>query len=211
MIRSVLGQPTGTSIRFANGAAAAIQKWTQSHGYQCEVEKIALEGEGRIAERMDLLWKLLLNWIEKIRKADFVMIACHSQGVPVAMMLVAKLIEFGCVNNTRIGVCALAGINLGPFADYRSRWIGGSAGELFDFARLDSQVSRDYEAALGIALTFGVRVVYIGSIDDQLVSLEVGNQFHWGNPSLNLAKSDSRLVFDIWLHRPSLYLQGCVY
>ena len=173
MIRSVLGQPTGTSIRFANGAAAAIQRWAQNQGYQCEVEKIALEGEGRIAERISLLWNLLLNWIEKIRRADFVMIACHSQGVPVAMMLVAKLIEYGCVHDTRIGVCALAGINLGPFADYKSRWIGGSAAELFDFARLDSQVSKDYEAALGTALKSGVRVVYVGSIDDQLVSLEV--------------------------------------
>jgi hypothetical protein len=132
-----------------------------------------LEGEGKVAERIELLWKLLLNWVEKIRKADFIMIACHSQGVPVAMMLVAKLIEFGCVNNARIGVCALAGINLGPFSDYKSRWIGGSTAELFDFARLDSQVSKEYEAALDIALKSGVRVAYIGSIDDQLVSLEV--------------------------------------
>ena len=173
LIRTVLGQPTGTSIRFANSAADAIQRWVQDHGYSCEVEKVALEGEGRIAERIDLLWKLMLNWIEEIRKADFVMIACHSQGVPVTMMLVAKLIAFGCVNAARIGVCAMAGVNLGPFADYKSRWISGSAGELFDFARPDSAVSRDYEAALDTALRFGVRIVYVGSIDDQLVSLEV--------------------------------------
>ena len=121
LIRSVLGQPTGTSIRFANSAASAIQRRCQEQGYSCEVEKVALEGEGKIAERIDLLWKLMLNWIEKIRKADFVMIACHSQGVPVAMMLVAKLIAFGCVNSARIGVCAMAGVNMGPFADFKSR------------------------------------------------------------------------------------------
>lgn len=173
LIRSVLGQPTGTSIRFANGAASAIQVWTRNQGYSCEIERVALEGEGKIAERIDLLWKLLLNWIDKIRKADFVMVACHSQGVPVAMMLVAKLIEFGCVNSAKIGVCAMAGVNLGPFTDYKSRWISGSAGELFEFALPNSQVSKDYEAALGVALRFGVKIVYIGSIDDQLVSLEV--------------------------------------
>lgn len=172
LIRSVLGQPTGTSIRFANGAAGAIQKWTHDQGYSCEIEKVALEGEGKIAERIDLLWKLMLNWIEKIRKADLVMIACHSQGVPVAMMLVSKLIAMGCVNAAKIGVCAMAGVNLGPFADYKSRWISGSAGELFDFARPDSQVSKDYEAALDVALRFGVKIVYVGSIDDQLVSLD---------------------------------------
>ncbi|KAL8793931.1 MAG: hypothetical protein Q9195_003444 [Heterodermia aff. obscurata] len=172
LLRSVLGQPTGTSMRFANGAASAIQAWTFRRGYSCEIEKIALEGEGKIAERLDVLWKLLLNWMEDIRKADFIMIACHSQGVPVTMMLVSKLIAFGCVSNARIGVCAMAGVNLGPFGDYKSRWISGSAGELFDFAQADSEVSKAYETALSSALRFGVRVLYVGSIDDQLVSLE---------------------------------------
>ncbi|MCJ1337882.1 hypothetical protein MMC09_003166 [Bachmanniomyces sp. S44760] len=172
LIRTVLGQPTGTSIRFADSAAEAIQHWCQDRGYTCEVEKIALEGEGRIAERIELLWKLMLNWIENLRKADFILVACHSQGVPVAIMLIAKLIAFGCVHGARIGVCAMAGTNLGPFMEYKSRWISGSAGELFDFARPDSQVSRDYEAALETCLRFGVRAVFVGSIDDQLVSLE---------------------------------------
>ncbi|KAI2732471.1 hypothetical protein CBS147332_1610 [Penicillium roqueforti] len=171
-IRSVLGQPTGTSIRFSNMAADAIRKYTESHGYSCEIAKIALEGEGRITERVDLLWKLLLNWMEEIRKADFVMFACHSQGVPVTIMLVSKLIQFGCLDAKRVGICAMAGVNLGPFPDYRSRWISGSAGELFEFALPYSKVSKEYEAALKCALNFGVRISYIGSIDDQLVSLE---------------------------------------
>lgn len=164
-------------MRFANGAANAIQAWTAHQGYSCEIEKVALEGEGKIAERVDLLWKLLFNWMEKIRKADFVIIACHSQGVPVAIMLLAKLIAFGCVNGARIGVCAMAGVNLGPFGDYKSRWISGSAGELFDFADAASHVSKDYEAALSSVLSFGVKVLYAGSIDDQLVSLEVSRNF----------------------------------
>ena len=173
LIRSVLGQPTGTSIRFADGAANAIHKWTESQGYTCGIEKVALEGEGKILERVDVLWKLLLNWTDNIRRADFIMVACHSQGVPVAIMLIAKLIEFGCVQDAKIGVCAMAGVNLGPFVDYRSRWIGGSARELFDFAQAESQVSKDYHAALTAILNSGVRVAYVGSIDDQLVSLDV--------------------------------------
>ncbi|KAJ5558535.1 hypothetical protein N7535_008750 [Penicillium sp. DV-2018c] len=172
LIRNIIGQPTGTSIRFSNMAADAVRKYTESRGYSCEIEKIALEGEGRITERVDLLWKLLLNWMEEIRKADFVMIACHSQGVPVGIMLAAKLIQFGCLDGKRVGICAMAGVNLGPFPDYRSRWISGSAGELFEFALPFSKVSKEYEAGLKCALGFGVRISYIGSIDDQLVSLE---------------------------------------
>lgn len=172
-IRNLLGQPTGTSLRFSNMAAEAFRKYTADRGYSCEIETIALEGEGRIAERVDLLWKLLLNWMEQIRKADFIMVACHSQGVPVSIMLVAKLIAFGCINASRVGICAMAGVNMGPFSAFRSRWISGSAGELFDFEIPFSKVSKDYEAALRCVLDHGVRISYIGSIDDQLVSLEV--------------------------------------
>ncbi|KAK6384533.1 hypothetical protein LTS17_002096 [Exophiala oligosperma] len=172
LIRTVLGQPTGTSIKFADMAAKCIKKWTRSHGYECEVKSAALEGEGRITERVELLWKLLLNWIDEIRKSDFVMIACHSQGVPVAIMLVAKLIQFGCISGARVGICAMAGVNMGPFQEYKSRWISGSAGELFDFSDPNSKVSKSFLEAMEVILKFGVRLTFVGSIDDQLVSME---------------------------------------
>jgi hypothetical protein len=176
IIQKVLGQPTGTSIRFANAAAAAIKDWTDARGYSPEIEQIALEGEGYIAERVNTLWKLLLNWIEHIKQADFILVACHSQGVPVAMMLVAKLIQFGCVNATRIGVCAMAGVNMGPFIEYKTKYFGPTAAELFEFSNPKSLVSQMYLAALDEVLRFGVRIFYVGSIDDQLVSLEVSQQ-----------------------------------
>lgn len=105
---------------------------------------------------------MLLNWIDTIKEADVILVACHSQGVPVAVSLVAKLIGLGCVHGGRIGILGMAGINLGPFTDYQSRWIGGSAGELFDFGRSDSRVSEDYRTALDVVLKFGVKVVYLG-------------------------------------------------
>jgi hypothetical protein len=121
LLRTVIGQPTGTSIRFANHAAAAIRRWGDQHGcVDCEIEKVALEGEGKIAERVDNLWKLLLNWIDHVRKADFIMIACHSQGVPVALMLVAKLIEFGVVCTGKIGVCAMGKLSIELLLDIGS-------------------------------------------------------------------------------------------
>lgn len=188
IFQKILGQPTGTSIRFSNSAAQAIKNWTDERGYECEIEKIALEGEGFIADRVDTLWKLLLNWVEHLRQADFIMVACHSQGVPVAIMLVARLIEFGCVSSARIGVCAMAGINLGPFAEYRSRIFGGSALELFDFGNPSSKVSQTYQHALQKVLRFGTRIVYVGSIDDQLVSMEVT----FFNPSMHQLETDLR-------------------
>ncbi|POS88436.1 hypothetical protein EPUL_000040, partial [Erysiphe pulchra] len=173
LIRTVIGQPTGTSIRFANHAADAVRRWTETHNMgNCDIEIVALEGGGKISDRVDILWRLLLNWINHIQKADFTLIACHSQGVPVSVMLVAKLIEFGVVTTGRIGICAMAGVSLGPFVEYKSRLIGGSAGELFEFGNPESDISKKYERSLRTSLNYGVRVMFCGSIDDQLVSME---------------------------------------
>lgn len=174
-LRAMIGQPTGTSIRFANHCAEAIRRWADSHGCEsCEIEKVALEGEGKIGERVENLWKLLLNWIDHIRDADLIVVACHSQGVPVSAMLLAKLIDLGIITNTKIGVCAMAGVNLGPFPDYKSGmgYLMGSAAELWEFANPESEVSKRYEASLKAILAHGVRITYVGSIDDQLVPIE---------------------------------------
>jgi hypothetical protein len=71
----------------------------------------------------------------------------------------------------------VAGVSLGPFPEYRARFSmfspASSATELFEFAEAQSTVSRKYEEALRIAMKYGVRVTYCGSIDDQVVSMEV--------------------------------------
>lgn len=107
-LKPIIGQPTGTSLRFANFAAEAIRRWADNNGQEdCEIEKVALEGEGKIFDRVNNLWTLLLNWIDHIRQSDFIILACHSQGVPVTIILLAKLIDLGIVTNAKIGVCSM--------------------------------------------------------------------------------------------------------
>ncbi|KDN71762.1 hypothetical protein CSUB01_02658 [Colletotrichum sublineola] len=174
-LRPIVGQPTGTSLRFANLGAEAIRRWTDFHGCpNCEIEKVALEGDGKIADRVDNLWKLLLNWIEQIRNADLILVACHSQGVPVGIMLLAKLIDLGIITNAKLGVCAMAGVSLGPFPDYKSSMgiLMGAAHELWEFSNPDSDISKRYEHSLKEVLQYGARITYIGSIDDQVVPME---------------------------------------
>ena len=196
-LRPMIGQPTGTSLKFANHCADAIRRWADTHGCgDCDIEKVALEGEGKISDRVENLWKLLLNWIDHIRKADLIVVAGHSQGVPVSVMLVAKLIELGIITTGKIGICAMgeslsrsspdrnygftdvylsAGVSLGPFPDYKSGMgmLMGSAAELWEFGNPESEVSKRYEASLKAILNYGVRITFVGSIDDQLVPLEV--------------------------------------
>ncbi|OTA03378.1 hypothetical protein A9Z42_0038350 [Trichoderma parareesei] len=172
-LRPMIGQPTGTSLRFAGLCADAIRKWADNHGSpDCEIEKVALEGEGRINDRVANLWKLLLNWVEHIRQADLVIIACHSQGVPVSIMLLEKLIDLGVLTNTKVGVCAMAGVALGPFPDYKSSILMGSVAELWEFGDPQSSNSQRFEACLKRVVDFGARITFVGSIDDQLVPME---------------------------------------
>lgn len=202
MIQKILGQPTGTSIRFANYGASAIKAWCEANQPEIkdvEIEKVALEGEGFVSDRVDTLWKLMLNWLSHLRQADFILVACHSQGVPVAILLIAKLIHLGCLSsNARIGICAMAGINLGPFLEYKSRLFGGSALELFDFCDNNSKVSRSYAESLDVCLRHGVRVTYVGSLDDQLVSLESSLHAPLSHPYVNRG-----LFVDGRLHAPN--------
>ncbi|KAM5377971.1 hypothetical protein ACJZ2D_004717 [Fusarium nematophilum] len=172
-LRPMIGQPTGTSLRFAGLGAEAIRRWAEAHGCgDCEIEKVALEGEGKIRDRVENLWKLMLNWIDHIRSADLVLIACHSQGVPVSIMLLEKLIDLGIITNAKVGVCAMAGVALGPFPDYKSGLLMGSAAELWEFGNPESDNSKRFEAALKHVVDYGARITFIGSIDDQLVPME---------------------------------------
>ncbi|KAK6533439.1 hypothetical protein TWF694_002380 [Orbilia ellipsospora] len=171
LVQRVLGEPTGTSVRFATEGAAAIQRWADKHDISVDIEKIALEGEGRVSDRVEVLWKLLENRLDVIQTADFILVCCHSQGTPVGVHLVARMIEYGLVERTKIGIIGMAGINLGPFVELNSRILTGSAKELFDFSSPTSEVSQQYIESLSAVLAHGVKLVFVGSIDDQLVSL----------------------------------------
>jgi UDP-2,3-diacylglucosamine pyrophosphatase LpxH len=53
----------------------------------------------------------------------------------------------------------------------------GSAAELWEFADPQSEVSKRLEASIKTVLKHGARITYVGSIDDQLVPLEVCSHF----------------------------------
>jgi hypothetical protein len=99
----------------------------------------------------------------------------------------------------------IAGISLGPFADYKSRLFSGSAGELFEFADPESVVSKKYEDSLRVALKYGVRVTFCGSIDDQLVSIEVCICRPFSYPTVNFP-----IVIHFLNRQSPVYLQSCL-
>jgi hypothetical protein len=115
-------------VKFATLASEAIHRYCErQYGSPAAVDvvKIALEGEGTVAVRIDMLWKNLAGkeeWMDHIREADLILVACHSQGSPVGAGIMARLVEEGMVSErTRLGLLCIAGIHLGPAMDVGQR------------------------------------------------------------------------------------------
>jgi hypothetical protein len=197
MIRTILGEPTGTSIKFSNEAADAIARWANEKGYDnISIEKIALEGEGKVSDRVESLYKLLCNWLDSIKQADFIFMAAHSQGTPVAIQLLARLITDGHVNKNKhkLGLLAMAGISLGPMPGLDQKYFmrayssieNESLMELFEFQNVNSVQSQRYLDALKLVIEQyqNCKIVFIGSMNDQLVPLYSSICTHISHPSI---------------------------
>ncbi|KAH3676107.1 hypothetical protein WICMUC_002404 [Wickerhamomyces mucosus] len=197
MIRPIIGEPTGTSLKFINEVEKSIWKWIKSCQItdEIKIQKIALEKEGKILDRVDFFYKILQNWKEEIINSDYIYIAAHSQGCPVSIILLAKLIKSFLHNNNnqKITLLAMAGINNGPFYGLidqnfvikaYSTFENDSLKELFSFQKLDSENSQIYLESLTILLDFNVKIIFIGSINDQLVPLYSSNCLHIRHPNI---------------------------
>ncbi|KAG2006380.1 hypothetical protein CC2G_002700 [Coprinopsis cinerea AmutBmut pab1-1] len=214
VMRTVLGEPTGTSSKFANMMEQALREFEDAHGVQLEkVTKIPLEGEGTIQRRVERLYSNLLansEWMGDLHEADAVIVATHSQGSVVSTHLLDRLIADKHIRPSvepievsgadsfpsavgvnvspgrkpqRVCCLALCGIHLGPL-----RYLSGSslvqpyiqyfestaARELFEFQNTESAVSKAYVQALRNVLHHGVKMVYIASLNDQVVPIYSG-------------------------------------
>ncbi|KAG8700672.1 hypothetical protein FRC08_004565 [Ceratobasidium sp. 394] len=146
IVRSVFGEPTGTSVKFATMGVEALRQFAEKHGLNLEsVIPMPLEGEGTIERRVSKLYEDLLNhpqWLADLHRADIVFVATHSQGSIVSTHLIARLISDGHIR-TRLNrdavnrateqtgvlppmaphrVCCLAmcGIHMGPLYSLNS-------------------------------------------------------------------------------------------
>ncbi|KAG8741129.1 hypothetical protein FRC10_003273 [Ceratobasidium sp. 414] len=201
IVRSVFGEPTGTSVKFATMGVEALRQFAEKHGLNLESVPMPLEGEGTIERRVSKLYEDLLNHPQ----ADIVLVATHSQGSIVSTHLIACLISDGhirtrsnrdAVNRAteqtgvlppiaphRVCCLAMCGIHMGPLYSLNSsslaqpylQWFESQAArELFEFQNTGSEVSRNYVAALSTALDHGTKFVYVASLNDQVVPIYSG-------------------------------------
>lgn len=204
VMRTVIGEPTGTSLKFVNMAVQALEEFQDKHGVKLsKITKIPLEGEGTISRRVDKLYQNLIGnkeWMDELQTADVIFFATHSQGSIVSTHILDRLITDGHICTAprdsanapgssitrplqRVCCLALCGIHLGPLRylstsslvlPYIQYFESTAARELFEFQNTDSQISRDYVKALRNVLDNGVKMVYIASLNDQVVGLYSG-------------------------------------
>lgn len=209
VMRTVIGEPTGTSSKFVNMAVQALEEFQDKHNVKLsKITKIPLEGEGTISRRVDKLYQNLIGnkeWMDDLQNADVIFFATHSQGSIVSTHILDHLITDGHIRTAprdltanaivvasggsitrppqRVCCLALCGIHLGPLRylstsslvlPYIQYFESIAARELFEFQNTDSQISRDYVKALRNVLDNGVKMVYIASLNDQVVGLYSG-------------------------------------
>ncbi|KAJ3756772.1 hypothetical protein EV360DRAFT_47409 [Lentinula raphanica] len=209
VMRSMLGEPTGTSPKFVNMMEQALEEFQSTHGVKFDkVTKIPLEGEGTIDRRVEKLYSNLLSnesWVEDLHRADVVFVATHSQGSVVSTHLLDRLIRDRHIRTTknaasepildlgtnmiplppqRVCCLCLCGIHLGPLRYLSSSSLlqpyiqqyfeSAAARELFEFQNTESDVSKAYVRALQNVLHNEVKMVYVASLNDQVVPIYSG-------------------------------------
>ncbi|CAE6449529.1 unnamed protein product [Rhizoctonia solani] len=176
LVRSVFGEPTGTSVKFATMGVDALRQFAEKHDLELEsVTPMPLEGEGTIERRVTK--QALLHVFGKARSDFFAVILIAVNRVTEQSGVLPPVAPH------RICCLAMCGIHMGPlyslnsssFAQPYLQWFESQAArELFEFQNTESEVSRNYVAALSIALDHGTKFVYIASLNDQVVPIYSG-------------------------------------
>ncbi|KAF9076352.1 hypothetical protein BDP27DRAFT_1313189 [Rhodocollybia butyracea] len=208
VMRSMLGEPTGTSPKFVNMMEQALEEFQSTHGIKFDkVTKIPLEGEGTIERRVERLYTNLLSnkaWVDDLHNAEVIFVATHSQGSVVSTHLLDRLIRDRHIRTAknaaseplsdlgvslvplppqRVCCLCLCGIHLGPLRylssssllqPYIQYFESTAARELFEFQNTESDVSKAYVKALQNVVHHETKMVYVASLNDQVVPIYSG-------------------------------------
>ncbi|KAJ3083811.1 hypothetical protein HDU99_005899 [Rhizoclosmatium hyalinum] len=198
LLRNITGTPTGTSQKFAEKMEQAVRMHfldtTDTNLPPSSISSISLEGHGKVEDRVDKLHAQIMRpdsgYAKAIQDADTVLVAAHSQGCPVSVMLFARLVREGFIDPSRQRVCLLlmAGISHGPFPHLKSSVVlkveADAARQLFDFNDPTASITKRYHAAISQVLNAGIRICCVGSWYDQVVPLYSAVLHAFNHPSI---------------------------
>ncbi|CUM62807.1 uncharacterized protein PRCAT00000365001 [Priceomyces carsonii] len=196
MVKTLIGHSTGHSIKFVKEATEAFRKWQSMNSendlHDCDIQTIALEGEGKIEERVSKLLKLLENWIDIILECDFLFFVSHSQGTPVAIQLLAELITKHSIYNKKIGLLGMSGILCGPLAGLDSKLViraystteNEIMNELFEYQKPTSHLSMKLRESMQILTRNNVKITLSGAVNDQWIPIFSSLGYNFDHPNI---------------------------
>ena len=174
-------RPLNVSSRFCYYIHHALQRYMRALPGDdarppLHVTCIPLYGHGRVEERVAMYVEAQLpQYADELRRADHVIIACHSQGCMVTSSLLALLL-FGAnpplalPAPPHISILMLAGLHHGPFPDLPTDLYPPTK-ELLAYAHFHSQHAQLHAEHMRRLLDAGVRVLLVGSVHDAVVPL----------------------------------------
>ena len=191
LLHHVIGDPRRTSDRIVGMLETAVRQASDPFPPLIEgpaaIYKFPLHGDGTIEERLEKHFAELgrvaeayteegLSSLEHLRTADTIVLGAHSQGAPVAVMLLARLLDAGIIDPTkqRVTLFSAAGIFHGPFPPLRKNLVvqyveAEAARQLFHLNDPQSSVSQALLKALDRVLQSGINMTVIASWLDQVV------------------------------------------
>lgn len=231
MVRTLIGQSTGSSIKFVDIASKAMKTWLKQQNErryeedEYDIETIALEGEGRIDERVDKLFKLLDNWRDVINNSDFVFMVSHSQGVPVGIQLLTKILtsEHYHLKKKKIGFLSMSGVIYGPFNGLDSKLViraftaneNHIINEIFEFQKVGTPKNVQLNKNLKFLIENNVKIILSGSINDQFIPIysSLGCNYYHSNIYRVLSVGDTNHIpkFIITLFKIVLMMKNLGY
>ncbi|ODV78760.1 uncharacterized protein CANTADRAFT_53170 [Suhomyces tanzawaensis NRRL Y-17324] len=195
LVKTLIGQSTGNSVKFVAEATRAVQQWLQQNNpdydpLHYDIQTIALEGEGKIGERAQKLYRLLENWRAILEQSHFLFVVSHSQGTPVAIQLLARLVG-EMAPGAKVGLLSMAGFGMGPIAGLDSKLVIRAftpiereiIGEMFELQKPGSELSIQLNQAMEVLIHHNVKITFCGAIDDQFVAISssLANQYQHPN------------------------------
>ncbi|CAG8586647.1 16561_t:CDS:2 [Acaulospora morrowiae] len=187
------------SKKFCDMMTKAVLRYLSQHNINLPSDAITcipLASEGTIESRVKLLHEDLMHnktWCEALSLADVVFVVTHSQGTPVSTIFLSRLINEHLVDPRRQRICmlAMAGISHGPFPYMLKNFIvsyyiraSDTSKDLFEFMNPESMVAKKYYDAIKVVIKSGVKIVYVASLDDQVVPLYSGLFTGLSHPSI---------------------------
>lgn len=208
LVRTLIGQSTGSSIKYVDIASKCIRQWMKENRDGAEededeeeeegidITNISLEGEGKIEERVAKLNKLIINWSTIINEADFIFFISQSGSTPIAIKLLNSMFEnneFFKIDNKKIGLLSISGNFHGSFRGTNSKIViraytsieNEIINEFFEYQKPRSEVSLNLTKNLCQLINKkNVKIILSGSINDQFIPIYLSLAGNFNHPNI---------------------------